>query len=178
MGRWRWAGLLVALMLCWGPCPITLAQGGLADEDRALLERALEGLRLADRYQSYIITLSETESLSLGVEQATGQATLERTTLLDETRQVQRASGLVDSVARVTVAVEEEAGGTQRDYALEAEVRAVEGTLYVNASYVEPGPALPPAALRLAGDQQSGTVCLISSPGPGSPPERRRRPAA
>ncbi len=116
------------------------AQGGLSEEEQALLERAIAGYDKWDDYSSFVLDMVEIESLVIEMSALGMDISMENFV----TREVAASviTGDPENVsAVVTLEVEESSNiptqETSSAYTLEAEVRFVDDELYVSAEYLE-----------------------------------------
>jgi hypothetical protein len=113
------------------------AQGGLSEEQVALLERVVAAVQKVDEYSSYVNTETSTLSLDGEVSIATFTQQLLRVQSLEKTTTYVLGDN-PNALVVATYSIEEsaEAGATSA-YTAEAEVRYVDGTLYLNAAVTD-----------------------------------------
>jgi hypothetical protein len=113
------------------------AQGGLSEEQLALLERVVAAVQKVDEYSSYVNTETSTLSLDGNISIATFSQNILRVQSLEKTTTYvlgDNPNALV--LATYSIEESEEAGDTT-GYTVEAEARYVDGTLYLAAEVVD-----------------------------------------
>lgn len=132
--------LVMALALIGVP-PSRAQDGGLTDEQVALLDRVFAARELVDVLESYVEDSAGTESQTLTV--VLGEQSLD---LADLTEWAQTQTVIntpegknVDAQISATVTSQGEVA-----FSVTGEARLVDGTLYVNAAYDDPSADLPP----------------------------------
>ena len=134
--------VLLALMLTALGSLTALAQdGGVSDEEMALLGRVLAAVEKRDTYSSYAVVGHSEEAFAVEVSFFGQSITNGETTITDYERAVIETESGPNVQAVTTVSYESEAAeigeSESSSYTVNAEFRLVDGVLYVNASYEE-----------------------------------------
>jgi len=135
------AGLaMVALALTgWG---LALAQdGGLGDEQRALLDRVFEARARLDTYASYVEENAGSEVQALTIVLGGQALEFNDATEWEQTQTILNTEEGQNVTAQIRATVK---GEDWPDYVVMAEARLVDGTLYVRAAYEDAGKDLLP----------------------------------
>lgn len=161
------AGLLalgVALSLSGFP-PALAQDGGLTDEQLALLDRVFDAREMVDVLESYVEDSIGIDSQSLVI--VLGGQSLELAELTEwaQTQTVINAPEGKNVNAQVSASVTSQG---EMVFSVTGEARLVDGTLYVNAAYDEPSGDLPPLPegwivvedVDLIGDEFAGLAAL------------------
>lgn len=147
-----WVAGLVGLMLLASGMflPLVQAQGGLTPEQEALMERALLAMAARQEYESYVRVESELQQQNLTIsvpamnltQVQVNKLTREITSTVIQSEDNRNIlSNALATLAETTFG----ADNTSQEsiVTLEAEIRLVDGALYVNAAYVDPAANLP-----------------------------------
>lgn len=136
---------LLGMMFSISPTlPITHAQdGGLTDEQIAMLDRVYTAVDHRDNYTSFNLDIQETRTQSMDISVGGPSFTIEQAVSRTETRTTLRADEQENSQSLVTLDFAENGLDGQTAYVMEAEIRVVDGVLYLNATYSEATPDLP-----------------------------------
>src|SRR5690606_38858413 len=136
--------LLIAVLLAL-PFATSAQESPLSEDDLALIETALETINNAQSYSSYVGMQSATTSTNLSVvldgqalatHVASAVLTL-KYTYITQPDSVGNLSGTANEMGTRLI------DGEESSYILEAELRIVDDTVYINAAYLLPDPALP-----------------------------------
>lgn len=138
------AKLAVILSLLLFILPVQAQGDGLTEDERDLLDRVYIGLERLDTYASYRMQSSDrlSQSFSLFV----GGQSLDIASDSLRTEEQIFARGVLSSSlqANVNVNYSETTMGEEEAFEMDAEVRLVDGVLWVDAAYVDPADDLEP----------------------------------
>lgn len=113
------------------------AQGGLSEEQLALLERIVNAISVVDDYTSYVNTESSTLALNGSVALAGFTQEIVQSQQLDKTTTYVLGDNPNALVVATYTSETNQEGGTIASYTVDAEARYVDGVLYVNITPVD-----------------------------------------
>ena len=164
--------LFILSLLLVGVRIPTSAQNALSEDEQALLQRAWDAVAQWQNYQSYEYSsrmdLAQTVSGGIGDQLSINDVLNLR---LDVTQAITYLEGgaNVQQHYRLDAAQSTLDPTQQTDYVLEADTRQVDGVVYVNAAYTEPGPGQQavPTGWFIYGDQDTPAVDSLRLDGLG-----------
>jgi hypothetical protein len=135
-------GALLALTLIVA-IPAAAQDGGLTEEEQALVMRVYNARVVQDHLASYREEMISTQSQEMSI--TMGGQTFPSTTVstLERTGFVVRQEGVAYVAAEFKMDYSEDGFDGLIEFVLNGEARAIGGVLYVNLAYEEPGPDLP-----------------------------------
>lgn len=136
--------VLVILLALAAVLPVGAQGGRLPDDQQAMVERVIAAINASESYTSFVSTVTETVSNTMTIHMGNSASTAEESyTIQQETRYSTGENGQPNSSTTATAQVSSLAfGSTERtQYTLQAEMRVVDGVLYVNAQREAPASA-------------------------------------
>jgi hypothetical protein len=136
--------LAIVISLLLVILPVQAQDGGLTDEERDLLDRVFIGLDRTSSYASYRLVSTDTLAQSFSLFVGGQTLDIESESIRGEERIFLR--GVVGNAMQADVSVNyaETTMGQEESFAMDANVRLVEGVLWVDAAYVDPDADVEP----------------------------------
>lgn len=132
--------VLAMVIVAVGNIPTSQAQdGGLNDDEKALVERFFNAAQKVDDYDAYVLETSELQSQDLTASIAGFEMGQTRSVLIETTQTVTEGGDNIALLATLAVDTAEAGpqGGDAFSFTAQVEGRLVDGVVYVNAEYLE-----------------------------------------
>jgi hypothetical protein len=134
---------IVVLVMIVASVPAQAQDGGLTDEELALLDRVFNAREVILSYDSYVQVADGAEKHTRTFKLDGESQTFSKTYDWERASTVVRTDEVWTVRSNITSYVEETSPDGMMSYTLVAESRYVDETLYVNAEYDPPDPSLP-----------------------------------
>jgi hypothetical protein len=131
--------VVLVVLLVGALIPARAQDGGLSDEELALLERVFAARENLKNYSSYVEEMSVLESQETTVTLEDETRVFTNQALIEWTATFIQAEDSRNVSATIFAQVQED----DISYSIEAEARVVDGTLFFNGAYLIPDPDLP-----------------------------------
>ncbi|MBZ0309986.1 MAG: hypothetical protein K8I82_28245, partial [Anaerolineae bacterium] len=123
--------------------PMSAFAQELSEEDQANIEKALAALEVASEYPSYAVEQTEVNGTTITVT-SDGETLLAQESSEVNTTSYTLTNGESPNLSGTSSVIGTNSeNGTEMTYLMEAELRLVDGQVYVNTSYLTPDPNLP-----------------------------------
>lgn len=123
--------------------PLSAFAQGLSGEDQANLEKALAALEAASTYTSYTVEQTEVNGSIITVTANSESLLSQESSEVTTTAYTLINSDTPNLGGTSTVIGNRIEDGTESTFLIQADLRLVDGLVYVNASYTTPDPSLP-----------------------------------